>query len=150
MEWLRIWMDVDAHAAWLWFLGHLEGIAGSDVEGEISAFAEAVGDLKWMQTPLSYETADTLLGIHALLSAHPPTALIPTTAGDDHFFGPPSKRLRDAIPNVFLGTRGRIGHDSLAALLDTLTDPTERNWFTGRLPVCAAIAQDAAALASEN
>ncbi|MFP3433572.1 hypothetical protein SB781_27710 [Paraburkholderia sp. SIMBA_061] len=133
IEWLRIWMDGDAHAAWSWFLGHLKGMAGSDVEGEISAFAEVVADLKWLQTPLSYETADVLLGVHALLSAHPPTVHIPTTAGDDHFFGPTSKRLRDAIPNVFVGTRGRVGHDSLAALLDTLTDPTERNWLTGRL-----------------
>ncbi|WP_207001256.1 hypothetical protein [Trinickia mobilis] len=139
MEWFRIWMDGDTTAAWTWFLGHVQGIATSDVEGEVSAFAEVVGDLKWLQTPLSYETADVLLGIHALLSAHPPTAPIPETASDNHFFGPPSKRLRDAIPNVFLGTRGRIGHDSLVALLDTIADPTERNWITGRLIEHAAL-----------
>ena len=146
MAWLRIWMDEDAPAAWLWFLGHVQGIA-SDVVAEVRAFAEVVGDLKWLPVPLSQEAADALLGIHALLSAHPPI-LIPDEAGDSPFLGTPSKRLREAIPNVFLGTRGQIGHDSLAALLATLTDSAERNWVTGRITEHASL--DAAQAANRT
>lgn len=145
MVWLRIWMDEDAPAAWSWFLGHMKGIAG-DVEAEVSLFAEVVGDLKWLQAPLSREAADVLLGIHALLSAHPPTAPISEEAGDSHFS--PSMRLRETIPNVFLGARGQIGHDSLVALLPTLTDPTERNWVLEQVAQHAAL--DAAQAANRT
>jgi hypothetical protein len=145
MAWLRIWMDEDAPAGWAWFLGRVQGMTG-DVEAEVSAFAEVAGDLKWLKSPLSREAADVLLGIHALLSAHPPTAPIPEDAGDSDFFGPPAKRLREAIPNVFLGARGQLGHDALVELLATLTDPAERNWVTGRLTEHAAL--DAAQVAN--
>lgn len=137
MAWLRIWMDDDAPAAWLWFLGHVQGLA-SDVEDEVSAFAEVVGDLKWLPVPLSQEAADTLLGIHALLSAHPPIEHVLDNAGDS-LLETASKRLLEAIPNVFLGARGQIGHDSLATLLATLTDSPERNWVTGRITEHASL-----------
>ena len=146
IAWLRIWMDDDAPAGWSWFLGHVQGMTG-DVEEEVSAFAEVVGDLKWLKSPLGREATDVLLGIHALLSAHPLTSPIPKDAGDSRFFGSPAKRLREAIPNVFLGSRGQLGHDALVALLATLTDPAEQNWVTGRLTEHAAL--DAAQAANQ-
>lgn len=69
----------------------------------------------------------------------PPTALIPEDTDGSHFFRRPSKRLREAIPNVFVGNRGQLGHDALVALLETLTDPLERNWVTGRIAEHAAL-----------
>lgn len=147
MTWLRIWMEEDASAAWSWFLRHVQGMT-IDVKAEVSAFAEVIGELKWLKSPLSREAADVLLGIHALLRAYPPSASIPEDAGDSHFFGPPSKRLRETISNVFLGARGQIGHDALVTLLATLTDPTERNWVTGRVAEHAAL--DAAQAANRH
>jgi hypothetical protein len=147
MEWLRIWMDADASAAWLWFQGHMQGTAG-DVADEVNTFAAVVGDRKWLQDPLSREAADMLLCMHALLSAHPYTPPVSEDSGDGHFFGPPSKRLREAIPNVFLGARGQIGHDSLVALLATLTDRAEQDWVRGRVTEHAAL--DAAQTANRT
>ncbi|MDB5854818.1 MAG: hypothetical protein JWR22_2859 [Herminiimonas sp.] len=147
MAWLRIWMDDDSPAAWRWFLIHVNSIE-VEVEPEVSAFAEIAGDLKWLQATLSHEAADVLLSIHALLSAHPPNAPIPEEVGDNHIFGPPSKRMRERIPNVFLGARGQIGHDSLVALVATLTDPTELNWVRGRVTEHAAL--DAAQAANQT
>ncbi|WP_312407706.1 hypothetical protein [Pseudomonas rhodesiae] len=137
MAWLRIWMDEDAPAAWLWFQGHLQGME-SGVEGEVSVFAEVVRDLKWVSAPLSQEVADVLLGINDLLRAHPPIEDIFHCA-DDSLLEDPSKRLLEAIPNVFLGTRGQIGHISLVALLGTLTDSAERNWVMGRIAEHASL-----------
>jgi hypothetical protein len=138
MDWFRIWMDVDASTPWLWFLGHVQGMV-RDVADEVNAFAAVVGNRKWLQDPLSRQAADMLLCMHALLSAHPYTPPNVEESGDGHFFGPPSRRLRDAIPNVFLGTRGQIGHDSLVALLATLTDQAEQDWVRGRVTEHAAL-----------
>lgn len=138
MAWLRLWLEEDPASAWSWFLKHVQSLTGS-VEPEVSAFASAVGDLKWLKAPLSQEAADVLLAVHALLSAHPPTAPVPADDGDSHFFGPPSKRLRETIPNVFLGTRGQLGHQGLVAIVSTLTDPDERYWVTGRVAEHAAL-----------
>lgn len=132
IAWLRIWMDEDAPAAWSWFMGHVQRMAG-EVEAEVSAFAQTVGDLKWLPDPLSNEAANVLLGMHSLVSAHPPTAAIPNENRDSSFFGSPSKHLREAIPNIFLGARGQVGHDALVTLVSTLTDPAERIWISGRI-----------------
>lgn len=144
MAWLRIWMEADAHSAWAWFVGHVQGMAG-DVEPEVSGFAAAVGDLKWLKVPLDSPTADVLLGIHSMLSKYPPTASTPSEDGDSHFFGPPSKRLREGIANAFLGARGPIGHQGLVSLLAGYTDPTELNWMKGRVTEHASLDAEQAA-----
>lgn len=130
MSWLRLWMETDATGAWAWFAAHVHGLS-CNAELEVSAFAAAVVDLKWVKAPLDQPTADVLLGIHAILSAHPPAE--PTAAPDDdsHFLGPPSKRLRDAIPTLFLEVRGPIGHQALVSLLPRYVDPTELIWMKG-------------------
>lgn len=71
MEWLRLWMDEDASAGLSWFLGHIQGLKG-DVEAEMNAFAEMAEELEWLKSQLTRVGADALLGIHALLRAHPP------------------------------------------------------------------------------
>ena len=147
MAWIRIWMAEDAPAGWSWYLRHVQGMTG-DVKAEVSAFAEVMGDLEWLKSPLSRGAADVLLCIHALLSTHPPTALLPGGAGDSHLIGPPAKFLRDAIPNVFLGARGQLGHDALVTLSATLIDAVERNWVSGRLTEHAAL--DAAQAATRT
>jgi hypothetical protein len=146
MGWLRIWMQIGTPAAWSWFRGHLQSMTG-DVTAEVNSFAAVVADLKWLQTPLNLERANVLLDMHVLLSAHPPAASIGEPDESD-FFGPPSKRLRDAIPGVFLGTGGQIGHDYLSALLRTLTNPAERSRVEGQLAEQAAL--DAAQTANRN
>jgi hypothetical protein len=138
MAWLRIWMHEDITAAWSWFLEHVKGVA-DDVEGEVSAFAEVMGDLKWLSVPMSQASADALLGMHALLSAHPTVAITHYETDDSYFFGTPSKRLREAISKVFLDSRGQIGHDSLLSLLATLIDSAEQNWVRGQILEHAAL-----------
>lgn len=147
MAWLRLWMEEDVHAAWSWFRGHVNGLA-NDVEAEVMAFAKMVGDMKWIRTPLTRAASGVLLGIHALISAYLPTAPLPEESSDSDFFGSPSKHLRDEISNVFLGARGRIGHDSLVALLDTITDPAERSWHAQRVTEHASL--DAAQAANRT
>ncbi|MET4578667.1 hypothetical protein [Ottowia thiooxydans] len=132
MTWLRVWMEVEAHSAWAWFVRHVQTFPG-DVEPAVSSFAAAVGDLKWLMVPLDSPTADVLLGIHSMLSMYPPAASTPSEDSDSHFFGPPSKRLREGIVTAFLAARGPIGHKGLVSLLARHTDPTERNWMKGRV-----------------
>lgn len=126
IAWLRIWIDEDATAAWCWFLGHVQRMT-DQVGAEVSAFAETVGDMKWLPPILNQEAADVLLGMYSLVTAHPPTTTVPP---DSSFFGPPSKRLREAISNVLLGTRGHIGHSALVALLSAVTDQGEHDWIS--------------------
>lgn len=144
MSWLRMWMETDATGAWTWFAEHVHGLSG-DVEPEVSAFAAAMGNLKWLKNPLDQSSADVLLGIHAMLSAHPPAAPTAPPDDDSHVLGPPSKRLRDAIPSLFLEVRGRIGHQALVTLSPRYTDPTECNWMRGLVNEHASLdaAQDA-------
>ena len=150
MSWLRLWMETDATGAWAWFAAHVHGLSG-DVEPEVSAFAAAVVDLKWVKAPLDHPTANVLLGIHAMLSAHPPAAPIAAPDDDSHFLGPPSKRLRDAIPTLFLEVRGPIGHRALVSLLPGFPDPMELNWMNGLVTEHASLdaAQDANRSASD-
>lgn len=144
MTWLRVWIEVDAHGAWAWFVRHIQALVG-DVEPEVSSFAAAVGDLKWLKVPLDTPTADVLLGIHSVLSTYPPTASTQSSDGDSHFFGPPSKRLREAIANAFLAARGPIGHHGLMSLLAGYTDPTELNLMKGRVTEHASLDAEQAA-----
>jgi len=104
-----------------------------EVEAEVSAFAQMARDLKWLPDPLCNEAANVLLGMHSLVSAHPPTAAISNENRDSSFFGPPSKHLRDTIPNIFVGARGHVGHSALVTLVSTLTDQTERDLISGRI-----------------
>ena len=147
MGWIRIWMQTDASAAWSWFQGHLQSTS-SDVVAEVNTFAAVVADLKWLQTPLNSGAASVLLGLHALMSAHQPTVPSPREPNDSDFFGPPSRQLRSAISEVFLGTRGQVGHDSLVALLAILTDTAERSRVTVQLAEHAAL--DAAQTANRT
>jgi hypothetical protein len=144
MSWLRIWMEVDARGAWAWFVQHVQALTG-DVEPEVSSFATALGDLKWLKLPLDRPTADVLLGIHSMLGTYPPTAATQSSDGDSHFFGPPSKRLREAIANTFLAARGAIGHQCLVSLLAEFIEPTELNWMKGRVTEHASLDAEQAA-----
>lgn len=147
MVWLRIWMETNPSVAWTWFQAHIQQLSG-DVAAEVNTFATVLADLKWLQAQVASEVADVLLGIHALLSAHPTVSTSSDQPNDNDFFGPPSKHLRDAIANVFVGTRGRIGHDSLVSLMSALTDPAERSRAAGQLAEHAA--QDAAQSANRT
>lgn len=144
MTWLRVWMEVDAHSAWAWFVQHVQALAG-DVEPEVSRFAAAVGDLKWLKVPLDSPTTDVLLGIHSMLSTFPPAASTPLEDSDSHFFGPPSTRLREGIANAFLAARGPIGHKGLVSLLASHTDPTELNSMKGWVTEHASLDAEMAA-----
>ena len=144
MNWLRVWMEVDAQGGWAWFVRHVQALAG-DVEPEVSSFAATVGDLKWLKVPLDSQTADVLLGIHTMLITYPPAASSPSADADSHFYGPPLKRLREAIVNAFLAARGPIGHQGLVSLLAGYTDPTELNWMKGRVTEHASLDAEQAA-----
>ena len=143
MEWLRIWVDVNAPAAWDWFQQKLKDNS-EDIETKVREFVRALGDLVWLPEPLSEEAAKVLQGILGLLMEH--SSL--DEAGDSEFFWHSPRHLREAIPKVFLRARGRIGHDSLVALLPTLADSGERTWVAGLLNEHAAL--DAAETANRT
>lgn len=138
MSWFSIWMESDGSAAWSWFRQHLENLS-DEVEVEINTFAQVTCDLSWVPTPLNREVADVLLTIHACISAHFPLIVESAKDSKSKFFGRPEMRLRNGIPNVFLGARGQVGHDSLVTLLDTLNDPDEISWFKGLVIEHAAL-----------
>lgn len=124
MFWLRIWMEENSAAAWTWFRGHIASMK-TPADVEVTAFAKAMGDLKWLVEPLSQEQADLLLEVVRLLRAHP--SPVASVAGDDDslFFGPPSKRLCQAIAQLFVNVRGTVGQRALLGLIDCTTDPEE-------------------------
>jgi hypothetical protein len=136
VTWLRLWMETDAAAAWQWFTTHL-GTVAARAESELVAFASAVADLKWVQLPLSQATADVLVQLHARLGA---LTGVQTPSGEESdFFGPPQKHLRDAIPNLFVATRGRIGHAALTAVVPAYSSQEEIRWLRGRVAEHASL-----------
>jgi hypothetical protein len=128
--WLYMWLKENPAAAWSWF-DNLVGTLPAGANAEVSSFASAVGNLRWIQLPLDSVGATVLLGIHALLCSHPsPT---PPVGDESHAFGSPSSRLRSAIENTLLSTRGILGHRSLVAIADRLTDPEDRAEVLGKV-----------------
>lgn len=145
MVWFRIWMEEDAPAAWAWFCQHLAGLTG-ETEAQVSALASSLVEMKWLKMPLTQPAADVLLSLHKVLCSHPSNGAETGEDEDSQFFGPPTKRLRELIPNVLVGVRGHIGRQALLALLDKCSDSVERSWLIGRLAEHAA--QEAAQYAA--
>jgi hypothetical protein len=146
-SWLRVWMGEDAPAAWSWFVRHVGDTTG-DVALEVSEFAAALDGLKWVKSPLDQPTANVLVSMHEMLGAHLRNAAGAAAAGDGDFFGPPSKRLRDSIPNLFVATRGPIGHQGLVDILPAYADLEARNWIRARVTEHASL--DLAAVAARS
>ncbi len=144
MFWLRIWMEEDSVAAWAWFRGHI-ALLTTPADVDVTAFAKSMGDLKWLAEPLPQEQADLLLEVVSLLRAHP--SPVASTAGDDDslFFGPPSKRLCQAIAQLFVNVRGAVGHRALLGLIACTTDPEELQRLRGQVLEHAALDASAGA-----
>ncbi|MDC8771726.1 hypothetical protein PRZ03_09115 [Paucibacter sp. hw8] len=130
MFWLRIWMEEDAIGAWAWFRGHVASLA-SPTNG--TAFASAMGDLKWLAAPIQKAQADLLLEVFSLLRSHPPSVTSTSDDDDSIFFGPPTKRLCQAIANLFVQVRGSVGHNGLLGLTTRTTDPDELQRLRGQI-----------------
>ncbi|ROZ66407.1 hypothetical protein EEB15_26730 [Ramlibacter sp. WS9] len=145
MKWLRIWMEENSTSAFAWFVAHLAAL-NLDNESELGAFAAAIADLKWVSAPLTQAAADVLIRLHAMVSVLP--SVRAATAERDDFFGSPQKRLRGAIPNVFVAAPGSIGHESLLALLPAYTDAEDIGWIRGRVIEHGAL--EVAATANRN
>jgi hypothetical protein len=144
MFWLRIWMEEDSVAAWAWFRGHI-ALMTTAADVEVTAFAKSMGDLKWLAEPLPQEQADLLLEVVSLLRAHP--SPVASTAGDDDslFFGPPSKRLCQAISQLFVHVRGAVGYRALLGLIACTTDSEELQRLRGQALEHAALDASAGA-----
>lgn len=144
MFWLRIWMEENSVAAWTWFRSHIASMT-TPVDVEVTAFANAMGDLKWVSEPLSQEQADLLLDVVNLLRAHLPP--VTSTDGDEDslFFGPPSKRLCQAIAQLFVQVRGPVGHNGLLGLISGTSAPEELQRLRGQALEHAALDASAGA-----
>lgn len=137
MFWLRAWMEEDASAAWTWFKGHIASMT-TLADAEVSAFASAIGDLKWLTDPLQRAEGDLLLEVFTLLREHLSSA---TSSSDDEdsFFGPPPKRFFRAIAQLFVQARGAVGRNGLIGLMHRTTDPDELQWLREQVLEHAAI-----------
>lgn len=137
MFWLRTWMEEDAIAAWTWFQGHIVSMT-TPTDVEVTAFASAIGDLKWLTDPLPQAQGGVLLEVFTLLREHLSSANS-SSDDDDSFFGPPPKRFFRAIAQLFVQARGLVGHNCLLGLMGRTTDPDELQWLRGQVLEHAAI-----------
>lgn len=138
-HWLRVWFENDAPSAWAWFQQHLR-LQTDDLMPTVTAFASAIGDLKWLKAPVDQQTADILFAIHALVGAHPPPNGSEAEADESsRNFDHPTRRLRGAIPNLLVSVRGPVGNLALRALEAKSTDPQELSWLRSQLTAHAAL-----------
>lgn len=132
MHWLQIWIEANAAAAWAWFSRHLAELT-DEKEEEVTRFAAAIGNLKWLPKPVSKDAIAVLIQVRRLLQAYPqhPQSIAP--ASDSDFFGPPVKRLREAIPGYLASVGGQDAHDALVRLVQEEPAEPERSWLQSKI-----------------
>jgi hypothetical protein len=132
MHWLQIWIEADAITAWAWFLQHLDELKDGKEE-EVTRFAAAIGNLKWLPNPVSKDAIEVLVQVRRLLKAYPNPPRSNAAASDSDFFGPPVKRLREVIPGYLLSVAGQDAHDALVTLVLAEPDESERSWLKSKI-----------------
>jgi hypothetical protein len=125
LSWLQLWAAARPHSAWNWFQLHLSTLS-SENDLQVSNFAAAMYDLKWVEQPWDLSTRDLLLEVASVLQRHY-SNIVPDNDTDSSFFGPPIKRMLDGIVEGFVSMRGALGYNALHQLIAAESD-VERQW----------------------
>lgn len=125
LSWMRLWAASSPAQAWTWFRAHLDAL-GIDATVQLSEYASSMGDLKWLQIPPDEQSVALLLDIAAVLHRLGSTH-VPENDQGNSFFGPPTRRMLEAIGLALLQVRGSAGRDALLSLIAGEPDP-EQQW----------------------
>lgn len=131
LSWLHLWATARPHIAWNWFKQHLSRL-DSEKDLQVCDFAAAMAGLQWAQQPWNSATIGLLLEVSEVLRLHGSSV---TTEDDEDtaFFGPPTKRMRNAIDNAFVSVRGASGRNALLRLIAEECDTERRSGLVGLL-----------------
>lgn len=132
MHWLQIWIRADAGAAWTWFSRHLAELK-EQKEEEVTRFAAAIGNFEWLPNPVSKDAIAVLIEVRTLLRTYTQRPESNAAVSDSDFFGPPIKRLREAIPGYLASVGGQDAHDALVALVHEEPDEPVRFWLHSKV-----------------